>query len=159
MSIFSERLKELRKKRGYTQAELAKYMNMRQGSYTKWETGMTEPRIDSIIPLARILNTTADYLLGLTDISERNPKINSIKETEAIDEDKLKEILKIQGDGQVDFFILKLIKNQEKDPRELFEELTKDRDPISKEFASIDFNTAIRKLNEYGNSLGTTETK
>lgn len=69
MSIFSERLKELRKKRGYTQAELAKYMNMRQGSYTKWETGMTEPRIDSIIPLARILNTTADYLLGLTDIS------------------------------------------------------------------------------------------
>lgn len=156
MSIFSKRLKELRKKRGYTQAELAKYMNMRQGSYTKWETGMTEPRIDSIIPLARILNTTADYLLGLTDISERNPKIKSI---ETIDETKLKEILKIQGDGQVDFFILKLIKNQEKDPRELFEELTKDRDPISKEFASIDFNTAIRKLNEYGNSLGTTETE
>jgi transcriptional regulator, cro/CI family len=156
MSIFSERLKELRKKRGYTQAELAKYMNMRQGSYTKWETGMTEPRIDSIIPLARILNTTADYLLGLTDISERNPKIKS---TETIDETKLKEILKIQGDGQVDLFILKLIKNQEKDPRELFEELTKDRDPISKEFAYIDFNTAIRKLNEYGNSLGTTETK
>ncbi len=156
MSIFSKRLKELRKKRGYTQAELAKYMNMRQGSYTKWETGMTEPRIDSIIPLAKILNTTADYLLGLTDISERNPKIKS---TETIDETKLKEILKIQGDGQVDFFILKLIKNQEKDPRELFEELTKDRDPISKEFASIDFNTAIRKLNEYGNSLGTTETK
>ena len=156
MSIFSERLKELRKKRGYTQAELAKYMNMRQGSYTKWETGMTEPRIDSIIPLARILNTTADYLLGLTDISERNPKIKS---TETIDETKLKEILKIQGDGQVDLFILKLIKNQEKDPRELFEELTKDKDPISKEFAYIDFNTAIRKLNEYGNSLGTTETK
>ena len=156
MSIFSERLKELRKKRGHTQAELAKYMNMRQGSYTKWETGMTEPRIDSIIPLARILNTTADYLLGLTDISERNPKIKS---TETIDETKLKEILKIQGDGQVDLFILKLIKNQEKDPRELFEELTKDRDPISKEFAYIDFNTAIRKLNEYGNSLGTTETK
>ena len=156
MSIFSERLKELRKKRGYTQSELAKYMNMRQGSYTKWETGMTEPRIDSIIPLARILNTTADYLLGLTDISERNPKIKS---TETIDETKLKEILKIQGDGQVDLFILKLIKNQEKDPRELFEELTKDRDPISKEFAYIDFNTAIRKLNEYGNSLGTTETK
>ena len=156
MSIFSERLKELRKKRGYTQAELAKYMNMRQGSYTKWETGMTEPRIDSIIPLARILNTTADYLLGLTDISERNPKIKS---TETIDETKLKEILKIQGNGQVDLFILKLIKNQEKDPRELFEELTKDRDPISKEFAYIDFNTAIRKLNEYGNSLGTTETK
>lgn len=156
MNIFSERLKELRKKRGYTQAELAKYMNMRQGSYTKWETGMTEPRIDSIIPLARILNTTADYLLGLTDISERNPKIKS---TETIDETKLKEILKIQGDGQVDLFILKLIKNQEKDPRELFEELTKDRDPISKEFAYIDFNTAIRKLNEYGNSLGTTETK
>ncbi len=33
MSIFSERLKELRK-RGYTQTELAKYINMRQGSYT-----------------------------------------------------------------------------------------------------------------------------
>ena len=64
MSIFSERLKELRKKRGYTQSELAEYMNMRQGSYTKWETGMTEPRIENLIKLADILNTTTDFLLG-----------------------------------------------------------------------------------------------
>ena len=72
MSIFSERLKELRKKRGYTQSELAKYMNMRQGSYTKWETGMTEPRIENLIKLADILNTTTDFLLGKSNINFGN---------------------------------------------------------------------------------------
>jgi hypothetical protein len=64
MKVFSERLKELRKKRGYTQSELAKYMNMRQGSYTKWETGMTEPRIENLIKLADLLEVSLDWLFG-----------------------------------------------------------------------------------------------
>lgn len=72
MEKFHEKLKELRKKRGYTQSELAKYMNMRQGSYAKWETGMTEPRIESLIKLADILDTTTDFLLGKTNIDFGN---------------------------------------------------------------------------------------
>lgn len=63
-NLFSERLKELRKKRGYTQSELAEYMNMRQGSYTKWETGMTEPRIENLIKLADLLEVSLDWLFG-----------------------------------------------------------------------------------------------
>jgi len=39
-------------------------MNMRQGSYTKWETGMTEPRIENLIKLADLLEVSLDWLFG-----------------------------------------------------------------------------------------------
>ena len=104
MSIFSERLKELRKKRGYTQSELAKYMNMRQGSYTKWETGMTEPRIESLIKLADILDTTTDFLLGKTNIDFGNDSKVYEEYKELLSQNK-KEEIKERYDHSFEFFI------------------------------------------------------
>lgn len=64
MSIFSERLKELRKKRGYTQSELADILNIKRATIAKWETGMTEPRIESLIKLADFFGVSLDWLFG-----------------------------------------------------------------------------------------------
>lgn len=38
MKVFSERLKELRLKKGLTQTELANMLNISQKSYSHWET-------------------------------------------------------------------------------------------------------------------------
>lgn len=65
MSIFSDRLTELRKKRGLTQKELAEQIGIKQNSYSDWETGKNEPSLDNIIKLAKIFNVTTDYLLGV----------------------------------------------------------------------------------------------
>uniref|UniRef100_UPI003F68C74F helix-turn-helix domain-containing protein n=1 Tax=Streptococcus pluranimalium TaxID=82348 RepID=UPI003F68C74F len=64
MSKFASRLKDLRKKNGYTQADIAKEIGITQGAYQKWETGSREPSFENLIKLAKILDTTPDYLLG-----------------------------------------------------------------------------------------------
>jgi transcriptional regulator, cro/CI family len=136
MSIFSERLKELRKKRGYTQSELAKYMNMRQGSYTKWETGMTEPRIESLIKLADILDTTTDFLLGKTNIDFGNDSKVYEEYKELLSQNK-KEEIKERYDHSFEFFI----------------------NAVAKQL-NISVEEALDKIiQNIGNNLETTETK
>ena len=73
MSIFSERLKFLRKEKKLTQTELAKMLNTTQGTVGKWENNKLEPNFKKLILLAKYLDVSTDYLLGLTNIKgERN---------------------------------------------------------------------------------------
>ena len=50
---------------------------MRQGSYTKWETGMTEPRIENLIKLADLLEVSLDWLFGREQmkVKKRSPAL------------------------------------------------------------------------------------
>ena len=65
MSVFSDRLKELRKKNRLTQQELADKVGTNRVNITKWETGRTEPTLENIVKLSKILDTTTDELLGM----------------------------------------------------------------------------------------------
>ncbi|VIQ83164.1 Cro/CI family transcriptional regulator [Streptococcus pneumoniae] len=64
MSIFSERLKELRKEKKLTQTELASKLDISQKSYSNWESGKAEPTLDNIIKLADLLEVSLDWLFG-----------------------------------------------------------------------------------------------
>ena len=64
MTSFSERLKELRKKNSLSQQELADKVGTNRVNVTKWETGRTEPTLENIVKLSKILDTTTDELLG-----------------------------------------------------------------------------------------------
>lgn len=64
MSKFASRLKELRKKHGLTQKEIAKLIGISQSSYSNWENGNTEPSLENVVRLAKLFGFTTDYLLG-----------------------------------------------------------------------------------------------
>lgn len=66
--VFSERLKELRLKKGLTQTELGKKVGVKQSTFTNWEKGKREPNFETLLKLALILNATTSYLLGESDI-------------------------------------------------------------------------------------------
>lgn len=66
-SNFPQKLKEERKKRGYTQEEMAKLLAIGQSAYAKWENGRTEPTLENVVKLAKLFKTTTDFLLGVTD--------------------------------------------------------------------------------------------
>lgn len=66
MSNF-ERLKDLRKKHGLSQAELAKMLNTTRQQVSKWETGAQTMGVDKYIFLAKYYNLSLDFILGLTD--------------------------------------------------------------------------------------------
>jgi len=58
------RLIELRKKKGKNQAEVAKFINVSQVAYSKYETGKSEPSYDILTKLADYFDVSVDYILG-----------------------------------------------------------------------------------------------
>lgn len=67
INIFTERLVELRKKNHLTQSQIADLLSVNRGSYSNWELGNREPNFSKLIELSKILNTTPNYLLGVSD--------------------------------------------------------------------------------------------
>ena len=62
-NTFPERLKELRKLANLTQKEMAEALNISQPAYVEWEKGRTQPTPDKFPLIAKVLNTSIDYLL------------------------------------------------------------------------------------------------
>lgn len=67
MEIFIERLKELRKEKNLSQAQLANDLQVSQRSISSWETGFRRPDFETLIAIAKYFNVTTDYLLGVGD--------------------------------------------------------------------------------------------
>lgn len=61
------RLKELRKAKGLTQAELAKVLNTNQSQYGKYENGKTKLSLENSKILANYFGVSTPYLLGLDE--------------------------------------------------------------------------------------------
>lgn len=74
--MLPERLKNLRKKAGLTQKQIAEKLQVGQNSYSNWEKGKRTPIQPTIEKLAEILNTSTDYLLGKTDIPDPDSDID-----------------------------------------------------------------------------------
>jgi MerR family transcriptional regulator, light-induced transcriptional regulator len=65
MSIeLSQRIKELRKAKGYTQKELADLLSLAQTSVANYENGTRFPDTEKLQKLADIFEVTLDYLVG-----------------------------------------------------------------------------------------------
>ena len=61
------RLRDMREDHDLTQQKLAEYLGMPQPQYFRYEQGLRDIPTDILILLAKLYNTTTDYLLGLTD--------------------------------------------------------------------------------------------
>ncbi len=70
MANFSERVKELRRKRGMTQAALAEIIDVRQDSICIYEKGKNYPEVRRLLILADYFGVSLDYLMGRTDDPE-----------------------------------------------------------------------------------------
>ena len=68
------RLKELRKERGYTQIAMQIKTGIDQSDYSKIETGKRNYSFEQCKRIALVLNTSMDYLAGLTDEKEPYPR-------------------------------------------------------------------------------------
>ncbi len=67
MRVFADRLKDLRKEKGLSQAQLARAVGVSYGVVCYWETDRSEPTAPNIVKLADYFGVTADYLLGRVD--------------------------------------------------------------------------------------------
>lgn len=81
MSIFSERLTTARKAMGWTRKRAVAEFQLPYQTYSNYEQGKREPDINTMKQLANQLNTTTDYLTGVTD----NPNPPSVSNTDLED--------------------------------------------------------------------------
>ena len=63
--MLRERLKTLRKEKGYSQKSLSQELGVSQQAVGKWETGRSSPDPSTLARLAELLETSVDYLLGI----------------------------------------------------------------------------------------------
>ena len=90
---FGDRLKELRKSKKLTQVQVSEMIGVQQGTYSRWENGTLEPNLEAVVKLAKLFDTTTDYLLGKTIYSTLDGISHSITR---IDMKKLKEFNKTE---------------------------------------------------------------
>lgn len=62
--MFSEKLKELRKKNKLTQEQLAEKLSVSRNAIAKWESGAGLPDIENMKNLALFFGVSVDYLVG-----------------------------------------------------------------------------------------------
>ena len=64
LSTFAQRLKDLRKNKRLTQAELAEAAQVHAAQISRYERGETKPTAEVVGKLAQVLETTTDYLMN-----------------------------------------------------------------------------------------------
>lgn len=68
----AERIKALREARGWTQAELARRINITRNGVNSWEQGLSMPSPACLVDLSKVFAVSTDYLLGVERLETVN---------------------------------------------------------------------------------------
>lgn len=70
MVLVGKRIKLARDLAGLTQEKLAEIIGVSRTAVVRWESGETDPTIDHLIEMTKVLNVSADFLLGINDTNQ-----------------------------------------------------------------------------------------
>lgn len=88
--IFSQRMLELRRKKGVSQKHAAEELGISQALLSHYEKGIRECGLDFIVKAAAYYDVSCDYLLGVSEIS--HPLHDSYDEIEASSDSEFRAI-------------------------------------------------------------------
>lgn len=66
------RIKEIRKRKKITAKELADHVNVSESTMSLYENGKHEPTFETLSKIAKYLEVSVDYLLGVSDVEDPN---------------------------------------------------------------------------------------
>lgn len=67
-AYFAENLKQIRKESGLTQEFVAEQIHVNRSTYTKWETGNSEPSFTCVAMLIELFNKTGKVRVDYNDM-------------------------------------------------------------------------------------------
>ena len=73
MATFAERLKSLRREKGWSQQRLAAELELSKSSVNMYERGEREPGFETMEAIADLFNVDMNYLYGRTDVKIADP--------------------------------------------------------------------------------------
>ena len=94
-----EKIQISRKKKGMSQEDLANVLNVSRQAVQKWESGVSNPELNKVIELGRVLDVSLDWLLGEKAESQKD----LATEEEPIQEEPIfveKEIKPVQEENK-----------------------------------------------------------
>ena len=74
MVKIADRIKQLRKKKGVSQSQLAKAIGVKNNTVSTWERGTRKPDFDALQLLSNYFEVSFEYLLGSSDKEEARVK-------------------------------------------------------------------------------------
>ena len=98
---FAYRLKELRKKKGISQDELAVLIEVHFTQVSRYERGETKPNAEAMTKLAKALDTTVDFLMNGTaddvvkDAGLEKEQISRFKEVQDLETEDKRTVLSL----------------------------------------------------------------
>ena len=79
METLNDRIKNLRKEKGWTQLQLAEKLNVTDKAVSKWEVGEANPDISLIVTIASLFGVSIDYLLTGKSAEEKVVVMSNIE--------------------------------------------------------------------------------
>ena len=74
MATTAERIKQLRKKKGISQSELAELIGVKNNTVSTWERGTRKPDFEALNLLSNYFEVSFEYILGSSDKEETRVK-------------------------------------------------------------------------------------
>ena len=74
MATTAERIKQLRKKKGISQSELAELIGVKTNTVSTWERGTRKPDFEALNLLSNYFEVSFEYILGSSDKEEARVK-------------------------------------------------------------------------------------
>ena len=91
--MIGERLSEIRKDHGDTQANLAARLNVSLAAVRSWEQEKSSPSHEMLVSICQLYHVSSDYLLGLSDV---DPAYAQKKRMDKLTREELVELLKYE---------------------------------------------------------------
>jgi transcriptional regulator with XRE-family HTH domain len=99
----AKKIKDLRKEKGWSQADLGKKVGVHQRYVSTWETGQNIPQAETLIRLSQVLEVSVDYLLfnnvprdGYSKISDFE-LYEQFRQADSLPDEEKKAIKKLVG--------------------------------------------------------------
>ena len=67
-------LRDLREDNDLTQTNIAKLLNIKQNTYSQYESSVRQIPINTIVKLCKFYNTSVDYIIGLKNEKRPYPR-------------------------------------------------------------------------------------
>ena len=92
---FGKRLVEARKKKGFSQEEVANRLNTKAPVIGRYERDEAKPSIEAAARLANLLEVSLDYLVGNSDVEVNTNMLNRVLQLQTLNEEDKNTALKL----------------------------------------------------------------
>lgn len=103
-SVFATRLREIMKERGESQTTLAakissQYVTIQRQTISLYMNGQSKPDTERLIAIAKVLDVSADWLLGLSDIQSEDWEVRQVCEYTGLSQTAVERLRQIVTTG------------------------------------------------------------